>query len=225
MTKTLDSDRPDTRLADSAVLRPSEAAKYPGETDTARTPGRKLGYARVSTNDGRQVLDRQIDSLNEAGVDEIYTDQMSGAKASRPGLDRLWADLRPGDKVVVHDLTRLGRDTRQLLLWADELRERGVELQIVQLGIDTSTPGGKLIFTVLAGLAQMEREIIQERVREGLAAARRRGRVGGRPPALNDAQRAEVHRMRAAGRTVGEIAEILGCSPRTVRRVANAPTT
>ncbi len=179
-----------------------------------------LGYARVST--AEQVIDRQVDSLRGAGVEKIFTDHISGTKASRPALDELLAFARAGDTLVVHSLDRLGRDTRQLLAWVDELRERGVHLHILQLGVDTSTPAGKLVLTVMAALATMEREAIVERTLEGLAAARARGRIGGRPPALSESQKREARRMRASGVPTGEVAEVLGCSPRTIRRALAA---
>ncbi|MEY9951025.1 DNA invertase Pin-like site-specific DNA recombinase [Leifsonia sp. EB34] len=162
-----------------------------------------------------QVTDRQEDALREAGVDEIYVDRISGMKSSRPALDQLLDDVRPGDTIVVMSLDRLGRDTRQLLVWVDELRQRQVELQILQLGVDTATPAGRMVFSIVAALAEMERAIIVQRVNEGLAA----GRAGGRPPALSPAQRREVIRLRAEGRTAGEIAGLFGCSALTVRRV------
>ena len=148
---------------------------------------------------------------------------MSGAKAaaSRRGWAELDAYLRRGDVVVVQAFDRLGRSTRDLLALVDNLAERGVGLRILTLGVDTTTPAGQLVLTVIAALAQMEREILAERVRDGLAAARARGRVGGRPPALSDEQRAEAVRQHAEGRPVASIARILGCSDRTVRRAVH----
>ena len=176
-----------------------------------------LGYARVSTSD--QIIDRQIDALTVAGVERIFTDHASGTRSSRPALDELLHFARAGDTIVVLSLDRLGRDTRQLLAWVDGLREREVQLRILQLGVDTATPAGKLVLTVMAALAAMEREVLVERTLEGLAAARARGRVGGRPAALSGSQKREALRMRASGVPTGEVAEVLGCSPRTVRRV------
>ena len=180
------------------------------------------GYARVSTHG--QITDRQTDALMLAGVDEahLYIDHLSGNTSRRPALDKLLAHLRTGDTVVIQSLDRLGRNTRQLLEWVDDLSDRGVHLRILQLGVDTSTPAGKLVLTVIGALAAMEREVLIERTREGVASARARGRVGGRPSALNSHQRAEVLRLSKAGRTTGDIASLFGCSPRTIRRVLAA---
>jgi DNA invertase Pin-like site-specific DNA recombinase len=222
MSQTTDSVRLVSPAEDAPEIRDQAAANNPGDTarPTTRVSGHAmlLGYARVSTSDGRQVTDRQEDALRAAGCDRIYVDHVSGAKASRPQLDALWNAARAGDTVVVLSLDRLGRDTRQLLQWADELGEAGVHLRVLQLGVDTATPVGAMIFAVIAALAEMERSILQQRVREGLAAARARGRVGGRRPSLSEAQKREVIRLRDEGRTTGEISELFACSTRTVRR-------
>lgn len=222
-TQTIDSDRtasPTKRLPKS---RTSEPANDPGGTPTSEpvfmTAGRRLGYARVSTSsDGRQMHDRQTDALQAADIDQIFTDTLSGSKSSRPGLGALWALLREGDTVVILSLDRLGRDTRQLLAWVDELRAKGVHLQILQLGVDTATPAGAMVLTIIAALAEMEREVLRSRVGEGLAAARTRGRLGGRPASLSPAQIVEVRRPRTDGRPTGEVATLFRCSERTVRR-------
>ena len=200
------------------------AANNPGETSPppTRVSGHlRLGYARVSTSDGRQVTDRQEDALREAGVDRMFIDHSSGMKASRPQLDALWQTARAGDTIVVLSLDRLGRDTRQLLAWVAELERAGIHLQILQLGVDTSTPSGRMVLSVVAAMAELERDLLVARVREGLASAKLRGRVGGRPASLSLAQRAEVIRMRAEGRTAGECAELFGVSTRSIRRVTS----
>ena len=191
-----------------------------GQTRVSDRPGALLGYARVSTAD--QVLDRQLDSLREAGCTRIFADHgVPGAKpaAARPAWAELDSFLRPGDTVAVQSLDRLGRSTRDLLQLVDDLRERGIGLRILQLGVDTDTPAGQLVFTVISALSQMEREVLRDRVIDGLAAARARGRVGGRPPALTAEQRAEAIRLHGEGRPVPEIARLFRCSERTVRRV------
>ncbi len=145
--------------------------------------GRLVGYARVST--GRQDLDLQLDALQKYGVpkDLVFTDKASGAKHDRPGLDACFEKLRRGDTLLVWRLDRLGRSVRHLVTLIDKLNEMGVGFRSVCDGaIDTTTPSGELIFHVFSALAQFERRLIQERTNAGLAAARARGRVGGRPP-------------------------------------------
>jgi DNA invertase Pin-like site-specific DNA recombinase len=145
--------------------------------------GRLVGYARVST--GQQDLNLQLDALRKQGVPKelIFTDKISGAKHERPGLDACLKELRPGDVLLVWRLDRLGRSVRHLVTLIDELKEKGVGFRSVCDGaIDTTTPSGELIFHVFSALAQFERRLIQERTNAGLAAARARGRVGGRPP-------------------------------------------
>jgi DNA invertase Pin-like site-specific DNA recombinase len=145
--------------------------------------GRLVGYARVSTDD--QDLSLQIDSLVGLGVDQnlIFTDKMSGAKSGRPGLEKCLAHLEHGDTLLVWRLDRLGRSMPHLVQLIEELRNRGVGFRSVNDGvIDTTSASGELIFHIFSALAQFERRLIQERTRAGLAAARARGRTGGRPP-------------------------------------------
>jgi DNA invertase Pin-like site-specific DNA recombinase len=145
--------------------------------------GRLIGYARVSTDD--QDLTLQIDSLLGLGVsrDEIFTDKVSGGKTERPGLDSCLAHLQQGDTLVVWRLDRLGRSMHHLVELVDELRNRGIGFRSVSDGfIDTTSASGELIFHIFSALAQFERRLIQERTKAGLAAARARGRFGGRPP-------------------------------------------
>lgn len=141
-----------------------------------------IGYARVSTFD--QHLDLQIDALKKAGCEKIYQDQMSGAKADRPGLAEALAFARKGDTLVVWRLDRLGRSLRHLILTVEEMQGRGIALKSLQDNIDTATAAGELQFHMIAALAQFERSLIQERTNAGLAAARARGRFGGRPKKL-----------------------------------------
>ena len=179
--------------------------------------GSRLGYARVSRDD--QNLDRQLDALREAGCDRTFVDEgVSGARASRPGLDEMLLYVRPGDAIVVQALDRLGRRTSELLRLVEVWKVQGI-VSILNLGIDTNTSAGKLVLTIMSSLAEMEREVLRERTIDGLAAARRRGKRGGRPPATSPAQRREALRMRKDGRSLWEIAQILGCSERTIRRV------
>lgn len=147
-----------------------------------------FGYARVSTAD--QNPDHQIDALRRAGVadDDIYVDHASGAKASRPQLDVVLRLLRDGDTLKVTRLDRLGRSVLHLVTVGAELRERGVGLHVIEQGIDTATAEGRAMFGMLSVLAELQRELIVANTRDGLAAARARGRKGGRRPKLNPEQ-------------------------------------
>ena len=144
--------------------------------------GRLVGYARVSTDD--QDLSLQIDSLTSIGIkrDDIFTEKMSGAKTDRPELNACLAKLQQGDTLVVWRLDRLGRSMHHLVELIEDLRNRGVGFRSVSDGlIDTTSPSGELIFHIFSALAQFERRLIQERTKAGLASARARGRMGGRP--------------------------------------------
>ena len=145
-----------------------------------------IGYARVSTFD--QNLDLQIDALKKAGCEKIYKDQLSGAKADRPGLAEALAFARKGDTVVVWRLDRLGRSLRHLITTVEEMRSKGIALKSLQDNIDSSTAAGELQFHIFGALAQFERALIQERTNAGLASARARGRFGGRPKKLTSEQ-------------------------------------
>jgi len=145
-----------------------------------------VGYARVSTED--QTLALQQDALKQAGCERIFTDTISGAKTERPGLDEGLGFLRPGDTLVVWRLDRLGRSLRYLIETMNLLQERQIGFRSLTEQIDTTTSAGKLIFHVFGALAEFERELIRERTRAGLAAARARGRQGGRHRALTAKQ-------------------------------------
>lgn len=176
-----------------------------------------FGYARVSTDE--QSLDAQTDALNAAGAERIFADKITGTALKRPELDKLLDQLRDGDVIVVAKYDRLARSLRDLLDIVETIQERSAGFRSLAEDIDTTTPAGRLVFHVFASIAQFERERIAERTKEGLDAARRRGRVGGRPPALNPEQRAEVQRMRDQdGKSVAEIARLFSVSLATVRR-------
>jgi DNA invertase Pin-like site-specific DNA recombinase len=176
-----------------------------------------IGYARVSTDD--QSPDLQTDALVAAGCERVFVDHASGTKTSRPELDRLLDHLRPGDVLVVWRLDRLGRSMRHLVGLIEDLAARGVGFRSVTESVDTTTTGGKLVFGIFAALAEFERALIVERTYAGLTAARSRGRVGGRPPALSPAQITTARTMYSAGDlTVAEIAESLKVSTATVYR-------
>lgn len=142
-----------------------------------------IGYARASTEDQR--LNLQIDALEKAGCEKIYSDQLSGSTTERPGLTTLFEVLRPGDTLVVWRLDRLGRSLKHLIQVADMLEKSGVGLRSLQENIDTTTPGGKLVFHLFSALAEFERALIRERTQAGVNAARARGRQGGRPRKLD----------------------------------------
>ena len=147
----------------------------------------KIGYARIST--GEQTLDLQRDALSAAGCDRIFEDVASGAKASRPGLEDALSYIRKGDTLVVWRLDRLGRSLKHLIEALTALDEQGIGFTSLTEQIDTTTSGGKLIFHVFGALAEFERDLIRERTNAGLAAARARGRKGGRPKKLADPKR------------------------------------
>jgi len=177
-----------------------------------------IGYARVSTED--QNLDGQLDALKAAGADRIFADKITGTARSRPELDRLLDQLRRGDVITVTKYDRLARSLRDLLDIVDTIQARGAGFRSLAEDIDTTTPAGRLVFHVFASIAQFERERISERTKEGLEAARKRGRVGGRPPALSATQKIEVRRMRDVEmRPIPEIADLFEVSNKTIRRV------
>lgn len=176
-----------------------------------------FGYARVSTTD--QDAQLQHDALTAAGCYRIFTDTASGALQSRPELDKLLDQLRPGDTLVVWRLDRLGRSIRHLIDQLSELQDRGIEFRSLQENIDTSSPGGRLVFHIFASLAEFERDLIRERTNAGLAAARARGRTGGRPPRLTPHQVTTAKKLYdQQDMTVAQIGDILGVSRSTIYR-------
>ena len=176
----------------------------------------QIGYARVSTQD--QNLALQKTALNEAGCEKIYEDQSSGQKMDRPGLAQALEQLRPGDTLVIWKLDRLGRSLKHLITLVEDLSARGVNFRSLTDNIDTTTTAGRFFFHVMASLAQMERELIVERTRAGLKAARDMGRVGGRRR-LMTASKIEAARQLLAGDTPArEVAANLGVSVPTLYR-------
>ncbi len=148
-----------------------------------------IGYARVSTLE--QTLDLQKDALTKAGASQIFTDTISGAKTERKGLDQALSFLREGDTLVVWKLDRLGRSLNHLIEIITALESKKIGFKSLTESIDTTTPGGKLIFHIFGALAQFERDLIRERTNAGLAAARARGKKGGRPKSM-DQKKAEL---------------------------------
>jgi len=177
-----------------------------------------LGYARVSTID--QNPDLQTDALIAAGCERLFTDKASGAKATRPQLTKILEEARAGDVIVIWKLDRLGRSLNHLVELVSQLNERQIGLRSLNDPIDTTTAQGKLVFNIFASLAEFERELISERTRAGLAAARARGRHGGRPKGLSEAAKGKARAAAALyreGKTpVAEICESLFISKRTL---------
>lgn len=177
----------------------------------------QLGYARVSTFD--QHLDQQITALTEAGCDRLFTEKATGTRSDRPELNRLLEYAREGDVLVVWRLDRLGRSLKHLIAVVGELEERGVGFRSLTENIDTTSATGRLVFHIFSALAQFEAELVSDRTRAGLAAARARGAKPGRKPALSPDQVAVVRQMHATGgHTVEAIAKVVGVSRATVYR-------
>ncbi len=176
-----------------------------------------VGYARVST--AEQNPAHQTDALTRAGVapSNIHTDVASGAKASRPQLDLVMRLLRDGDTLVITRLDRLGRSLLHLVTLGVQLRDHGIGLQVLEQGIDTSTAEGRAMFGMLSVLAELQRELIVANTRDGLTAARARGRVGGRKPRLTPEQAALAQQLYdARDKTVAQIAALFGVPRSTV---------
>ena len=174
-----------------------------------------IGYARVSTKE--QDLSLQLDALSKYGCDRIFTDKMGSVK-ERQGLTDALGYLRDGDTLVVWKLDRLCRSLPDLIKISEQIRTTGAQLVSITESIDTSTPAGRLYFNILGALGQMERELIQERVKAGLAAARRRGKVPGKPR-VSEEKLELARRELSAGRTYPEVARILGVHPQTLYRL------
>ena len=171
----------------------------------------KIGYARVSTSD--QHLYMQEDALKSEGCQQIFHDIASGAKTERPGLEEALAYAREGDAIIVWKLDRLGRSVQHLIQTIKGLSDKGIGFKSLQENIDTTTSGGKLIFHIFSALAEFERDLIQERTRAGLKAARARGRMGGRPPLLKpDQVKKMLARYDEQKLTVEEICKVFGIS-------------
>jgi len=175
-----------------------------------------LGYARVSTTVQDPAL--QHDALSAAGCWRTFTDTASGSKTDRPELGEVLAALRPGDTLVVWRLDRLGRSLPHLIETVRGLEARGVGFRSLQESIDTTTPGGRLVFHVFASLAEFERDLIRERTHAGLAAARARGRKGGRPTVVTPAKAKQARKMIDEGTPLAEVAAVVGVSRSTLYR-------
>src|SRR5947209_13620822 len=175
----------------------------------------RIGYARVSTHE--QNLDLQRDALKRAGCAKIIEDTASGGKAQRDGLERVRELLRKGDVLVVWRLDRLGRSLRHLIELMTELEGQGIGFRSITEAIDTTTPGGKLVFHIFGALAEFERNLIKERTKAGLEAARARGRKGGRSKKLSERQRKlAVDLYRGKQHTIAEICQAVGITKPTL---------
>lgn len=175
-----------------------------------------IGYARVSTQD--QNLDLQTEALTRAGCEKIYEDKISGVRVERPGLTRALEMLREGDTLVVWKLDRLGRSVKQLVDMVGELHKRGIQFKSLTDAIDTGTPAGRFFFHVMASLAEMERELIIERTRAGLDAAKQLGRKGGRKPKMTSSKVESAKKLLASGIPPRDVAKDLGVSVPTLYR-------
>jgi len=177
-----------------------------------------IGYMRVSTSGDRQVLDLQRDALLAAGVDarHLFEDRVTGSRGDRVGLTKALAFLEPGDCLVVWKLDRLGRSLPHLLATVTALKNRGIAFRSLTEQMDTTTPQGEFLFHIFGSLAQFERSLIQERVQAGLAAARRRGRHGGRPTALDTEKLAAVTAALDAGATKAAVCRLFGIKRSTL---------
>jgi DNA invertase Pin-like site-specific DNA recombinase len=179
--------------------------------------GELLGYARVSTLEQDTTL--QVRALEAAGCYRVFTESASGALTDRPQLAAVLEHLRPGDTLVVWRLDRLGRSLRHLVEVVTGLEDRGVGFRSLQESIDTTTAGGRLVFHIFASLAEFERELIRERTLAGLAAARERGRVGGRPRKLTATKLEAAAALHASGdKSMQQIADAVGVSRATLYR-------
>ena len=176
-----------------------------------------VGYARVSTRDQSPAL--QLDALREVGCERVFTERASGAQRDRPELKAALDYIREGDSLVVWKLDRLARSVRQLVETAAELQQRGIGLKVLTQQIDTTTPGGRLVFHVFAAVAEFERELTLERTHAGLVQAKALGRRGGRKPSMGPAEIKRAKAMLADPTiTVEEVAQQIGVQPSTLYR-------
>lgn len=180
----------------------------------------KIGYARVSTQE--QNLERQIDQLEADGCERIYTEKSSGGHSDRPELTRMLDALREGDTVIVTELSRLSRSVRDLFNLVDKIHGIGADLRsLKESWADTTTPQGKLLFAIFAGVSEFERDLIRIRTQEGLSAARARGRNGGRPTVDDDKLQLALKMYHSKACSVSEITKATGVSRSTLYRYVN----
>lgn len=176
----------------------------------------KIGYARVSTSE--QDLDTQINLLKLEGCEKIFEEKISGTKKNRPQLARLLDTLREGDIVIVSELTRLSRSTKDLFNLVDSIQATGANIKsLKESWVDTTSPIGNFMFTVMAGITQFERDLISLRTKEGLETSRKKGKVGGRPKTKQEKLDAAIN-LKHAGLSVSEITNITGVSKTSLYR-------
>ncbi len=175
-----------------------------------------VGYARVSTQE--QNLESQFSALNGIGCEKLYEDQMSGARNNRPGLQMALEVLRKGDTLVVWKLDRLGRTVKGLIDLVNKLQQRGIHFKSITDNLDTSTPSGRFFFHIMASLAQMERELVAERTKAGLAAAKLQGRIGGRKRKMTKGKVESARKLLTSGMLPKDVAHSLGVSIPTLYR-------
>jgi DNA invertase Pin-like site-specific DNA recombinase len=208
------SETDTSRFLYDAPVPPKGKTTPPGlEAEPAVLTGALIGYARVSTRD--QNLDRQIDALTAAGCLRVFADKKSGKTSARPELEKALDFMRPGDTLVVASFDRLSRSLQDLIAMVAELRRRQVGFRSLHEQLDTTTPGGRLVFHVFAALAEFIRELIVEGTREGLDAARARGRVGGRPPVMT-AEKIAAAQSLLPEHSISVIARMVGVSRGTL---------
>lgn len=174
------------------------------------------GYARVSTAD--QNLDRQLDALRKYGIDKLYCEKMSGTKKNRPELDKMLSELSEGDTVVIESLSRLGRSVKNLSELMEQFNDKSIRLVSLKETIDTTSPTGRLLYTILSSLAQFERDILVERTTEGLKAARVRGRTGGRPKTDAKAMQKAMALYQTKEYSITDITDLTGVSKSALYR-------
>src|SRR5580692_5520871 len=215
--------RPHKKRKLSPSVKPRRYASTRSDSEI-HGPGYKIGYARVSTLD--QNLALQQDALKEAGCEKIYVEQMSGAVTDRPALREALTYARSGDTLIVWKLDRLARSMKQLIETIAELRLRGIGFRSLTEAMDTTTAQGVLVFHMFSALAEFERALIRERTRAGLAAAKRAGRTGGRPPKMTEDDLDVARKLLANPTiTVADVADRIGVSPATLYRYLPAART
>ena len=181
----------------------------------------KIGYIRVSTD--KQVFDRQFDLLKENGVEKIFNEKVNGTKRNRQELNKMLDTLQPNDVVIVTDLTRLSRSTKDLFEIVETIHSKGAEIKsLKESWLDTTTPQGKLLFTIFAGLSQFERDLIADRTREGLVSAKKRGKKLGRPNKFKDKKETILNMYNSNDYSINDIINTTGISKTSLYRLVNA---